>query len=71
MTTRERDKLAKRIAEDIMRDLELNSDLCMEHGSYWDEDNPDDQQETQKRWEIIVRKLIPVTVKRDGGNEKK
>jgi hypothetical protein len=60
MTAIERDRIAKKIIDGIMNDLENNSDLMMEYGDYWDNDNPDDMKETKQRWLLIAKRFIPV-----------
>lgn len=58
-TTRERDKVAEKIVNEIINHLEEKSDL----GNVWDEMDDDDQKELKNVWLNIVKRYLPIDKK--------
>lgn len=58
-TTRERDKVAGKIVNEIINHLENWSDL----ENAWDELDDEDQKELKNKWLNIVKRFLPIDKK--------
>lgn len=68
MTIRERDKTAKKIVAAIMKDLLEETELGLQADN-WEDGDDDDKQDAIKRWELIVKRFIPVTTNTVGNDK--
>ena len=59
MTTVERDRIARKIVTEIMKDLLEKTELGLQADN-WDDGDDDDKKDATKRWELIVKRYLPV-----------